>query len=244
MGHEIDDERPEDSPADAETAVTHLRRSLDDLAHRFDQRDWVELAATVVLSFAVLVAAWSAYQASLWGGVQAANASEHTAQLTQWSEVTTLIAAQMETDSQMMATWLIMAADDNETGMQVLEERFNYTLRPAFDAWMASSTDGSLPPGIPMDLPEYVEALGDGFELRDLHAANATAAAEAASDANDIGDSFVLVTVIMASVMFFAGVGTKLKNKTTRIAMLVVACLLGAGAIAAMLSLPQQPVGF
>lgn len=31
-------------PADAESAASQLGRALDDLAHRFDQRDWVELA--------------------------------------------------------------------------------------------------------------------------------------------------------------------------------------------------------
>ena len=65
-----------------------------------------------------------------------------------------------------------------------------------------------------------------------------------AAEANRTGDSFILVTVIMASVMFFAGVGTKLKGKTTRVTMLIIAGLLCAGAIAAMLSLPQRPVDF
>ena len=120
-------------PADAESAASQLARALDDLAHRFDQRDWVELAATVVLSLAVLVAAWSAYQASLWGGVQSANASQYTGHLTESSEVATLITAQMESDSQAMSTWLVMAVDDNQRGMQILEERFEETLRPAFD---------------------------------------------------------------------------------------------------------------
>ena len=45
----------------------------------------------------------------------------------------------------------------------------------------------------------------------------------------------------MASVMFFAGVGTKLKGKTTRLTMLIVAGILCAGAIAAMLSLRNDP---
>jgi len=231
-------------PADAESAASHLGRALDDLAHRFDQRDWVELAATVVLSLAVLVAAWSAYQASLWGGVQSANASQYTGSLTESSEVATLITAQMESDSQAMSTWLTMAAEDNERGMQILEERFDETLRPAFDAWIAGSTEGDIPPGLPQDLPEYVEGFEELLEVKSFHFTNATVAAEAAADANRTGDSFVLVTVIMASVLFFAGVGTKLKGQTMRITMLVVASLLCAAAIAAMLSLPHQPVSF
>ena len=244
MDPEIGGEPSDGSPQDDESAASQLGRALDDLAHRFDRLDWVELAATVVLSLAVLVAAWSAYQASLWGGVQSANASQYTGHLTESSEVTTLITAQFESDSQAMSAWLIMAADDNERGMQILEERFEDTLRPAFDAWMADSTQGEVPPGLPQDLPEYIEGFDEWLEVKNFYSTSATAAAETAAEANRTGDSFVLVTVIMASVMFFAGIGTKLKGQATRIAMLVVAGLLFAGAIAAMLTLSQQAVSF
>jgi len=240
----IGGEASDGSPADAESAVSQLGRALDDLAHRFDRVDWVELAATVVLSLAVLVAAWSAYQASLWGGVQSANASQYTADLTESSELTTLITAQFEADSQAIVTWLIMAADDNERGMQILEERFDDTLRPAFDAWIAGSTEGNVPPGLPQELPEYEEGFEELLEVKNFYTTSAAEAAEAAAEANRTSDSFVLVTVIMASVMFFAGIGTKLRGQATRITMLVVAVLLCAGAIAAMLTLPQQPVSF
>ena len=155
MNSGVGDESSVGAPAEAESDTSHLSRALDDLVHRFDRLDWVELAATVVLSLAVLVASWSAYQASLWGGVQSANASQYTGQLTESSEITTLITAQFEADAQTMSTWLVMAADDNERGMQILEERFGVTLRPAFDAWIAGSVNGEVPPGVPQDLPEY-----------------------------------------------------------------------------------------
>lgn len=93
-------------------------------------------------------------------------------------------------------------------------------------------------------MPEYLEGFDELLEVKSFHFTNASAAAEAAADANRTGDSFVLVTVILASVLFFAGVGTKLKGQAMRITMLVVASLLCAAAIAAMLSLPHQPVSF
>lgn len=244
MDLESSGEPSDGSPGDDGSAASQLGRALDELAHRFDQRDWVELAATVVLSVAVLVAAWSAYQASLWGGVQSANASQYTGHLTESSEVATLITAQFESDSQAMSTWLVMAAEGNERGMEILEERFDETLRPAFDAWMAGSTGGALPPGLPQDLPEYAEGFDELLEVKSFHFTNATVAAETAAEANRTADSFVLVTVIMASVLFFAGVGTKLKGQAMRITMLVVASLLCAVAIVGVLSLPHQPVSF
>ena len=229
---------------EAEHPDSQLSRALEDLVHRFDRVDWLELAATVVMSLAVLVAAWSAYQASLWGGVQAANASQYSAQLTESSEITTLITAQQESDAQVMSTWLTMAADDNEPGMQILEERFDDTLRPAFDVWIAGSIDGEVPPGLPQDLPEYEAGFEELLDAKNFYVAGATEATETAAEANRTGDSFVLVTVIMASVLFFAGVGTKLKSQPKRVTMLVVAGLLCTGAVVAMLSLPQRPVCF
>jgi protein-S-isoprenylcysteine O-methyltransferase Ste14 len=244
MDSGVDDESSGGSPADAESETSQLHRALDDLVHRFDRLDWVEVAATVVLSLAVLVASWSAYQASLWGGVQAVNASQYTGQLTESSELTTLITAQFEADAQAMSTWLVLAADGNERGMQILEERFNETLRPAFDTWIDGSVDGEVPPGVPQDLPEYEAGFADLLEVKNFYTVGAAEASSTAAKANRTGDSFILVTVIMASVMFFAGVGTKLKGKTTRLTMLIVAGLLCAAAIAAMLSLPQRPVDF
>ncbi len=232
------------SPEDAESEASHLGRALEELVQRFDRRDWVELAATVTMSLAVLFAAWSAYQASLWGGVQSANASNYTGSLTESSEVTTLITAQFEADSQAMSAWLMMAAEDNERGMQILEERFDDTLRPAFDVWIAGSVDGDIPPGLPQDLPEYEESFEELLEAQSFHFSEATEAAAAAAEANSTADSYVLVTVIMASVLFFAGVGTKLSGKSIRLSLLVVAGILCAGAIAGVLSLPQQPVSF
>ena len=103
---------------------SEFSRVLDEFSKRFDRVDWVEVAATVVLSLAVLVTAWSAYQAARWGGVQSINASQYAGHLIESSEVSTLIETQLEIDSQAMSTWLIMAAEDNEQGMRLVEDRF------------------------------------------------------------------------------------------------------------------------
>ena len=93
-------------------------------------------------------------------------------------------------------------------------------------------------------MPEYETGFTELLEAKNLYTLGAIEASAAAAKANSTSDSFILVTVIMASVMFFAGVGTKLKGKTTRLTMLIVAGILCVGAIAAMLSLPQRPVDF
>ena len=50
----------------------------------------------------------------------------------------------------------------------------------------------------------------------------------------------MLVAVIMAAVLFFAGVGSKFKARAVRIAMVTMAAALFLGGLAFMLSLPQS----
>jgi len=223
---------------------SEFSRVLDELTKRFDRVDWVEVAATVVLSLSVLVTAWSAYQSARWSGVQSISASQYAGHLIESSEVATLIETQLEIDSQAMSTWLVTAAEGDQRGTQILEERFDDTLRPAFEAWTSGSMDGAIPPGLPQDLPEYEAGFEELLDAKSFHLANAVDATERAAEANRTSDSFVLITVVMASVMFFAGIGAKLRGRTIRITMLVIAGVLCAGAIAAILSLPQQPVEF
>ncbi len=215
-----------------------------DLVHTFDKRDWIELVATVILSLAVILAAFSAYQASLWGGVQSSQAGQYTAKLTRWSDVTTLLTAQTANDSQMMSSWLVMAASNNEAGMHVLEDRFAASLKPAFEAWLATAPDGEIPPGLPQDLPEYREGNSDALELRSQLFIDANDAGAAAAEANAASDKYVFMTVIMASIMFFAGVGTKLRRRRMRIAMLAIAGVFFSAGLVTILSLPRQPIGF
>ena len=217
---------------------------LDEFARRFDRADWVEVAATVVLSLAVLLTAWSAYQAARWSGVQSINASQYAGHLIESSEIGSLIETQMEIDSQATSAWLIMAAEDNQRGMQVLEERFSDMLAPAFEAWIAGSDGAVVPPGLPEDLPQYEEGFEELLEAKSFEFASATEASETAAEANSTSDRYVLVTVVMASVMFVAGIGAKLRGRRIRLTLLAVAGLLCVVAIAAILSLPQQPVEF
>lgn len=223
--------------------VSRLEGTLDELAQSFEQRDWIELVATVVLSLAVLLAAWSAYQATRWSGEQAKAATTFTSTMTRWTDVTTVLTAQLIADDQTVAAWITMAADGNEVGMEAIEERVSDFLRPGFEAWLASAPPGEIPPGTPFDTPEFEESSGEILETRDALFEEAFAAAEAAGEANQTADNFVLVTVVMAAAMFFAGVGTKLRGRGVRIMMLAAASVLFIAGAVVIASLPQN-VGF
>ena len=211
---------------------------LDEIAQdRFNRTDWIELAAAVILALATIVAAWSAYQATRWGGEQAKASRGALEARADASQLTTIFTAEVQVDVQLWTLWLQQAADDNELGTDFVEERFRDEFKPAFDAWIAQAPEGEAPPGTPLDMPEYAPESRDEAEQR---LEESEAFADESAKANQTGDNFVLTAVIMASVLFFAGVGTKLKGRLVRLIMLLFAALLFLGGLAFMLSLPQN----
>lgn len=211
---------------------------LDEIAQdRFGRTDWIELAAAVLLALATIVAAWSAYQSTRWGGEQAKATRDALEAKADASQLMTIFGASAQVDVQLWTMWLQQRADENVVAADFMEERFRDEFTPAFDAWLALSPDGAPPPGTPFDMEEYAPAALDDAERLN---AEAYVFAETSAEANQTGDNFVLVAVIMASVLFFAGVGTKLKGRGVRLMMLLFAILLFLGGFSFMLSMPQN----
>jgi hypothetical protein len=204
---------------------------------RFNRTDWIELAATILLSLATIAAAWSGYQATRWGGVQANSYSAAAAKRTEATQQNSIFAAQAQIDVMSWITYLEHLQAGDQRGAAFLRDRFRQEFKPAFDAWMAQATPDAYPPGTPFDLPQYQPAA-----RRSANQLNAEAEehAAAARRANQLSDNFVLVAVVMASVLFFAGVGTKVKARGTRLFMLVAGFVLFVTGVWFMLSMPQN----
>jgi hypothetical protein len=227
-------------PDDTASVVARVEGRLDDLAHRFDRSDWIELFATVLLALATIVAAWSAYQATRWGGVQAVAFSSAAALRAEGNDVMTVAEAGLEIDVEMFSTWLVLAAEGNERGAATIRDRLRDEFRPAFDAWLGEAPLAEIPSGRPFDLPLYDQVAGEGRREAGRLFSEADVAVGTARDANQTGDDFVLVAVIMATVLFFTGVSTKLRGHWVRIAMLLSASALFLLGVGFMLSLPQS----
>ena len=211
---------------------------LDEIAQdRFGRTDWIELAAAVLLALATIVAAWSAYQSTRWSGEQAKASRSALEAKTDAAQQTTIFGTSAQVDVQLWTMWLQQRADENQVAADFIEERFRDEFAPAFDAWLALSPDGEPPPGTPFEMEEYAPTARDDAERLN---ASADVFAETSAEANQTGDNFVLVAVIMASVLFFAGVGTKLKGRGVRLMMLLFAILLFLGGFSFMLSMPQN----
>ena len=214
-----------------------LEERADDLAHRLSTTDWIELAAAILLALATTMAAWAAYQSTRWSGVQAEAYSAAAASRTDATQATNVFAAEVQIDVETWLAWLQQRAEGDTEAADFLHERFRDEFKPAFDAWLAQVPSGEPPPGTPFDMDEYQsDAETSAIELND----KAEAFAEEARAANQTGDNFVLVAVVMAAVLFFAGVGTKFKGRYVRMAMLASAVLLFIGGVVFTFSMPQN----
>ncbi|MFV2064680.1 MAG: hypothetical protein ACC726_14395, partial [Chloroflexota bacterium] len=177
------------------------------------------------------------YQSTRWSGNQANASAEAGALRAEANRSSSIFAAQVGIDVQLWTLWLQQAQAQDESGMAFLEDRFREEFKPAFTAWVAQAPAGEPPPGTPFAQEEYQPAeqiKAEGL-LEEADAASATA-----REANQLGDNFVLMAVIMASVLFFAGVGTKFKGRGVRVMMITIALVLFTGGLIVILSLPQD----
>jgi len=238
------DPPPQATNEAAEVSDADPSRSLadraDSVAERFGKSDWIELTATLLLALATIASAWSAYQATRWGGVQANAYSSAAATRAESVRASNTALAQQQVDVATYIAWLDAYASERPILLAFYEDRFRAEFKPAFQAWLTSAPEGSVPDGSPFSRPEYV--LAEQQKADDLLAKAEASAAEARS-ANQTGDNFILVAVLMASVLFFAGVGTKFRAAVTRRTMISMAAVVFLIGLVVIASLPQN-VGF
>jgi hypothetical protein len=202
----------------------------------------VEVVAAILLSLATVLSAWGAYQAVRWSGVQANSYAEAAALRAEANSHGTVASRQIQIDVATFLAWADAAAQDDTRLAEFIETRFRAEFRPAFATWRSSGTlDGAgLPAGTPFDLPDY--KLAEQAKANEKVAA-ADAALLDAQQANQISDNFVLVAVLFASVLFFAGIAARFRPQWIRWALLSVAVVVFVLGLVVEFLLPQN-VGF
>lgn len=200
-------------------------------------RSRIELVATFLMSIAIVLSAYCAYEATRWSGVQAlAYASANTARV-ESSKASSEAWQQLSYDA---STLLNLTEADIMGETIVVTELSSHFIRKEFqpyvDEWMTlQPLTNPAAPSTPFDLPDFVnEEQERSKELEE----EATIKIQEAQDANQNGDDYVLATVFFALVLFFAGISTKLDYVNLQRMVLVFAMIgLGIGFLR-MLTLP------
>src|SRR6185295_4865788 len=102
------------------------------------KRDWVEVAAAVLLSLAAVATAWSSYQATRWNGEQAKTSGKVNKTRIEAARASDLANAQEQVDVATFMQWVDPYARGETQLVTFYRQRFRLEFKPAFNAWIAT----------------------------------------------------------------------------------------------------------
>lgn len=170
----------------------------------------LELLSVMLMALIIIFTAWSAYQSTLWGGIQtfrlvdvnAANrqAAELNIQQTQYSMI----------DAMMFFQYVNAVNDNDQKLSDFYFERFRPDFKPAVQAWLDTNPfDNHDAPPHPFVMKEYKRTFAEQAEQK-LKIAESKM--DEAQQANQNSDNYVLFTVIYASILFLGSIATKFSS--------------------------------
>lgn len=207
--------------------LDHNKEKISDAAGEKKQKShleqWVEIISAVLISLATVASAWCAYQSAIWGGEETISYNAANAARTESVRFSNQALQLTTIDVNMFTEFAAAYSNEDEFLYDFLMARFRPEMKAAVEAWIASqpliNPDA---PSSPFAMEEYQSAAQDEadrlLEEVDMHLAEARL--------NDRrADSYILLTVIFASVLFFGGMSTEFDSLKIRIGLVAFATL-------------------
>jgi len=197
---------------------------------------WVDSddAAALLLALAALGTAWSGYQASIWSGIRSVQYAYSFVLRGKAAAGADEVARLRMLDAVMFTKWLDAYAEHRDTLASYYETHFRPQFRAAFERWRTNAASRELG-ATPFDCEDYRRSTSGDVAWYD---SAATRALNAGLRANDVSDRYVFVTVILASMLFFAGAVRPLVDPRWRALMMAIAGLLCVWAAAHLIATP------
>jgi len=216
--------------------TTELLRRIVRAVEKNERHGWLEITTAVLLSLATTASAWCAYEATRWSGAQTFRlAAAITASRDAGNA--NLAANQARTfEASMLISYMEAKARGDKQIEDLLFVRFRPETKTAIEDWLKTDPlQNTAAPRSPFEMPGYVQP-----ELINAQRQNEISAAKygAAQEASSIADTYVLLTVLFASVLFFGGIGSTFDSRRIRIGMLMVALVLFGTTMIAIATLP------
>ena len=178
------------------------------------KRPWFEPVTVILMAVASLSTAWCSYQSSLWSG-ESSSLATHADKLERQADARHLEARQIESlHSRMWMEAMDAQIDGDEKLAQFYTDRFTDELKPAYQKWLAlKPLENPAAPPHP-----FVPELYTLPFTEENRAANAEAArAEAQSNtAGHTASTYLSNTILLATVLFFAGTAGRLDRRHVR----------------------------
>ncbi len=203
-----------------------------------DRSRTAEMISAVVLSLATVLAAWSAFQSAKWSGVQSIRFSQAAALRTESVRASTTAGQQTQIDVAVFSQWVNAYAAKDTRLADFYFERFRAEFKPAVNAWLATKPlQNPGAPASPFSMPEYkLAATAKANDLRDSAEEHTTLALRA----NQNSDNYVLLTVLFASTLLFAGLAPKFTAAGVQTVMGALSVTLLFVGIGFLVAFPRQ----
>jgi hypothetical protein len=199
-------------------------------------RDIVEFSAALLMALATIASAWCGYQATRWNGKQSILAGETAALRFEATRKLTLAGQEAVIDISTFEQLHRALIEDRTEYAQSILKRFRPEARVAVDAWLATDPfkNPSAPTG-PFRMKEYRPHLAEEANALDQEADRKFSQAR---EANTHVDRYTMVTIMLASVLFFAGLATHFTSAHVQGGILLLGLFLFLGTLIVLMGLP------
>ncbi|HLC10069.1 MAG TPA: hypothetical protein VJJ01_03025 [Nitrosopumilaceae archaeon] len=195
----------------------------------------IEILTAVLLALIVVATAWSAYQSTLWGGIQTFLLVD-SSRARMNAGALTIQQGQYSTIDVMTFMEYINALHNNDQNLtEFYFERFRPDFKPAVQAWLETNPlENPNAPPHPFVMTEYKKTFAEEAEkMNEL----AESKLEEANQANQNSDNYVLFTVLYASILFVGSIATRFSSGRLNLVCLVIGMAAFSVIVAAMLLL-------
>ncbi|MEK6527774.1 MAG: hypothetical protein AABZ36_02675 [Nitrospirota bacterium] len=170
----------------------------------------MELLSVMLLALIIVFTAWSAYQSTLWGGIQTFKLVDVNAANRQAAELNIQQGQYTMMDAMMFIQYVNAVNDNDQKLGSFYFERFRPDFKPAVQAWLDTNPfDNTNAPPHPFVMKEYKRTFAEQAEQK-LKIAESKM--DEAQQANQNSDNYVLFTVIYASILFLGSIATKFSS--------------------------------
>ena len=229
-------------PEGANVEIAHSLTEQDEHnEHGGDHHDgWhrvLEILEVGLLAVVAIVTAWSGFQAAKWDGRQSVLYGHSSRDRFEADAATTTGDQRLAFDAGIFTAWLQAHSAGNTDLEATLLKRMTPEYKVAFDAWLQTDpfANPTAPSG-PGVMPQYKNP-----DLEQATKLNATASAtfDEGTTARETGEKYVRDTVLFAMVLFLVAIAQRMKDKTLRGGVNLIALTLAGYGIFSVVRLPR-----
>jgi hypothetical protein len=213
---------------EVEAQIKAIRRTIS--------AQWSEILSAVLLAAVAIGTAWSGFQSAQWGGIQSIQFSKASSLRVESTRASTLAGQLITIDVILFEGWVDAFVAEDQRLLDFYEGRFRDEFNPAFEAWIATDPQNNRDaPSQPFLMEEYqVASKQEAIKLEE----QASALFAEGERANQTSDDYAFSTVLLATVLFFAGIATRFDWQPIRWVLLVIGIGLLIFGVYNLLTLP------